>query len=187
MVAGVSLCRRYSACPGMLCLCQGCSALAQECFGSCPVPQSGVTSSPVPQEFSHPVESLALTVEEMINVRKVLVKAEMEKFLQSKELYSSLRRGKVGMGAWRDCGPCVPTHPPPAHPALPTGLLLLQGQVPSLLLARVLFLLQAVSTMLSYAKLCCVMGLGGQQQGPHNGPSHPPLSVSPGLSVAPAV
>lgn len=52
----------------------------------------------VPQEFSHPVESLALTVEEMINVRRVLVKAEMEKFLQSKELYSSLRRGKVGMG-----------------------------------------------------------------------------------------
>uniref|UniRef100_A0A8C9UC47 Spire type actin nucleation factor 2 n=1 Tax=Serinus canaria TaxID=9135 RepID=A0A8C9UC47_SERCA len=50
---------------------------------------------PVPQEFSHPVESLALTVEEMINVRRVLVKAEMEKFLQSKELYSSLRRGKV--------------------------------------------------------------------------------------------
>ncbi|NXT21259.1 SPIR2 protein, partial [Syrrhaptes paradoxus] len=46
-------------------------------------------------EFSHPVESLALTVEEMINVRRVLVKAEMEKFLQSKELYSSLRRGKV--------------------------------------------------------------------------------------------
>ncbi|NWW81544.1 SPIR2 protein, partial [Climacteris rufus] len=46
-------------------------------------------------EFSHPVESLALTVEEMINVRRVLVKAEMEKFLQSKELYSSLKRGKV--------------------------------------------------------------------------------------------
>ncbi|NXJ82786.1 SPIR2 protein, partial [Trogon melanurus] len=46
-------------------------------------------------EFSHPVESLALTVEEMINVRRVLVKAEMEKFQQSKELYSSLRKGKV--------------------------------------------------------------------------------------------
>ncbi|XP_026575527.1 protein spire homolog 2 isoform X3 [Pseudonaja textilis] len=46
------------------------------------------------QEFSHPVESLALTVEEMINVRRVLVKAEMEKFLQSKELYASLKKGK---------------------------------------------------------------------------------------------
>ncbi|XP_034282549.1 protein spire homolog 2 isoform X1 [Pantherophis guttatus] len=46
------------------------------------------------QEFSHPVESLALTVEEMINVRRVLVKAEMEKFLQSKELYTSLKKGK---------------------------------------------------------------------------------------------
>uniref|UniRef100_A0A8C3LXX2 Spire type actin nucleation factor 2 n=1 Tax=Chrysolophus pictus TaxID=9089 RepID=A0A8C3LXX2_CHRPC len=49
-------------------------------------------------EFSHPVESLALTVEEMINVRRVLVKAEMEKFLQSKELYNSLKKGKVGTG-----------------------------------------------------------------------------------------
>ncbi|KAM9183015.1 protein spire homolog 2 [Mergus octosetaceus] len=46
-------------------------------------------------EFSHPVESLALTVEEMINVRRVLVKAEMEKFQQSKELYNSLKKGKV--------------------------------------------------------------------------------------------
>uniref|UniRef100_A0A8C5S9C6 Spire type actin nucleation factor 2 n=1 Tax=Laticauda laticaudata TaxID=8630 RepID=A0A8C5S9C6_LATLA len=49
---------------------------------------------PPQQEFSHPVESLALTVEEMINVRRVLVKAEMEKFLQSKELYTSLKKGK---------------------------------------------------------------------------------------------
>ncbi|MBN3298183.1 SPIR2 protein, partial [Amia calva] len=52
----------------------------------CPLPQ---------EEFSHPVESLALTIEEVINVRKVLVKAEMEKFLQSKELYNNLRKGKV--------------------------------------------------------------------------------------------
>lgn len=49
----------------------------------------------VQEEFSHPVESLALTVDEVINVRRVLVKAEMEKFLQSKELYSNLKRGKV--------------------------------------------------------------------------------------------
>ncbi|KAF4789228.1 spire type actin nucleation factor 2 [Turdus rufiventris] len=61
------------------------------------MPCATVKSPPVPQEFSHPVESLALTVEEMINVRRVLVKAEMEKFLQSKELYSSLRRGKMKM------------------------------------------------------------------------------------------
>ncbi|XP_045892442.1 protein spire homolog 2 isoform X1 [Micropterus dolomieu] len=47
------------------------------------------------EEFSHPVESLALTVEEVINVRRVLVKAEMEKFLQNKELYNNLKRGKV--------------------------------------------------------------------------------------------
>lgn len=54
--------------------------------------------SPHPQEFSHPVESLALTVEEVMDVRRVLVKAEMEKFLQDKELFSSLKRGKVRLG-----------------------------------------------------------------------------------------
>ncbi|MEJ1284256.1 spire type actin nucleation factor 2 [Cricetulus griseus] len=48
-------------------------------------------------EFSHPVESLALTVEEVMDVRRVLVKAEMEKFLQDKELFSSLKRGKMKM------------------------------------------------------------------------------------------
>lgn len=41
------------------------------------------------------MESLALTVEEVMGVRRVLVKAEMEKFLQNKELVSSLRKGKV--------------------------------------------------------------------------------------------
>ncbi|KAI4823943.1 hypothetical protein KUCAC02_012495, partial [Chaenocephalus aceratus] len=46
------------------------------------------------EEFSHPVGSLALTVDEVINVRRVLVKAEMEKFLQSKELYNNLKRGR---------------------------------------------------------------------------------------------
>ncbi|KAM7414074.1 hypothetical protein PAMA_019069 [Pampus argenteus] len=46
-------------------------------------------------EFSHPVESLALTVDEVINVRRVLVKAEMEKFLPNKELYNNLKRGRV--------------------------------------------------------------------------------------------
>ncbi|NXX82177.1 SPIR2 protein, partial [Urocolius indicus] len=55
----------------------------------------GTSSKHLWLEFSHPVESLALTVEEMMNVRRVLVKAEMEKFLQSKELYSSLRKGKI--------------------------------------------------------------------------------------------
>ncbi|NXP74055.1 SPIR2 protein, partial [Ramphastos sulfuratus] len=55
----------------------------------------GTSSKHLWLEFSHPVESLALTVEEMMNVRRVLVKAEMEKFQQSKELYSSLRKGKV--------------------------------------------------------------------------------------------
>ncbi|XP_053555333.1 protein spire homolog 2 [Bombina bombina] len=46
-------------------------------------------------EFSHPVDTLALTVEEVMNVRRVLVKAEMEKFLPSKELYTNIKKGKV--------------------------------------------------------------------------------------------
>uniref|UniRef100_A0A8C8ZEZ8 Spire type actin nucleation factor 2 n=1 Tax=Prolemur simus TaxID=1328070 RepID=A0A8C8ZEZ8_PROSS len=58
------------------------------------------TAYPCPQEFSHPVESLALTVEEVMGVRRVLVKAEMEKFLQNKELFSSLRKGKICCCCW---------------------------------------------------------------------------------------
>ncbi|XP_006152586.2 protein spire homolog 2 [Tupaia chinensis] len=46
-------------------------------------------------EFRHPVESLALTVEEVMDVRRVLVKAEMEKLLQNKELLGSLKKGKI--------------------------------------------------------------------------------------------
>lgn len=41
------------------------------------------------------MESLALTVEEVMGVRRVLVKAEMEKFQQDKELFSSLKKGKI--------------------------------------------------------------------------------------------
>lgn len=49
------------------------------------------------------MESLALTVDEVINVRRVLVKAEMEKFLQKKELYSNLKKGKVTSREGRRC------------------------------------------------------------------------------------
>lgn len=49
------------------------------------------------------MESLALTVDEVINVRRVLVKAEMEKFLQKKELYNNLKKGKV---TYRNCRRC---------------------------------------------------------------------------------
>uniref|UniRef100_UPI00398F74B3 protein spire homolog 2 n=1 Tax=Pristiophorus japonicus TaxID=55135 RepID=UPI00398F74B3 len=61
------------------------------------IPETSLNSSKRQwlEEFSHPVESLSLTVEEVISVRKVLVKAEMEKFLQNKELYNNLRKGKV--------------------------------------------------------------------------------------------
>ncbi|TRY85916.1 hypothetical protein DNTS_011931 [Danionella cerebrum] len=47
------------------------------------------------EEFCHPVETLALTVDEVINVRRILVKAEMEKYLQNKELYNQLKKGKI--------------------------------------------------------------------------------------------
>lgn len=50
------------------------------------------------------MESLALTVEEVMDVRRVLVKAEMEKFLQNKELFNSLKKGKV-----RRPGPSLPS------------------------------------------------------------------------------
>ncbi|XP_060644131.2 protein spire homolog 2 [Anolis sagrei] len=63
--------------------------------GSGPPPPEASTKYLWLQEFSHPVESLALTVEEMVNVRRVLVKAEMEKFQHSKELYSSMKKGKI--------------------------------------------------------------------------------------------
>lgn len=109
------------------------------------------------QEFSHPVESLALTVEEVIGVRRVLVKAEMEKFLQNKELFSSLKKGKVSQldpgrqphqaGALGEGQ--VRTGPGPAslgqNRSLPrlilTDLLLLSSQVPTVLLAALLSLL----------------------------------------------
>lgn len=42
-----------------------------------------------------------MTVEEVVDVRRVLVKAEMERFLQDKELFSSLKRGKVRLGCPR--------------------------------------------------------------------------------------
>ncbi|KAG5273263.1 hypothetical protein AALO_G00149430 [Alosa alosa] len=58
-------------------------------------PSRGASKRQWMEEFSHPVESLTLTVDEVINVRRVLVKAEMEKFLQNKELYNNLRKGKV--------------------------------------------------------------------------------------------
>uniref|UniRef100_A0A671RTK6 Spire-type actin nucleation factor 2 n=1 Tax=Sinocyclocheilus anshuiensis TaxID=1608454 RepID=A0A671RTK6_9TELE len=47
------------------------------------------------EEFSHPVDSLALTVDEVINVRRILFKAEMEKYMQNKELCNNLKKGKL--------------------------------------------------------------------------------------------
>lgn len=41
------------------------------------------------------MECLALTVEEVMHIRQVLVKAELEKFQQYKEIYTALKKGKV--------------------------------------------------------------------------------------------
>ncbi|XP_063307654.1 protein spire homolog 1 isoform X2 [Pelobates fuscus] len=50
----------------------------------------------VPQEeFCYPVECLALTVEEVMHIRQVLVKAELEKFQQYKDVYNALKKGKL--------------------------------------------------------------------------------------------
>ncbi|XP_037119747.1 protein spire homolog 1 isoform X1 [Syngnathus acus] len=47
------------------------------------------------EEFCFPVECLALTVEEVMHIRQVLVKAELEKFQQYKDVYSALKKGKL--------------------------------------------------------------------------------------------
>ncbi|XP_017309382.1 protein spire homolog 1 isoform X2 [Ictalurus punctatus] len=47
------------------------------------------------EEFCFPVECLALTVEEVMHIRQVLVKAELEKFQQYKEIYNALKKGKL--------------------------------------------------------------------------------------------
>ncbi|XP_068602993.1 protein spire homolog 1 [Brachionichthys hirsutus] len=54
-------------------------------------------SSPSPhaEEFRYPVECLALTVEEVMHIRQVLVKAELEKFQQYKDVYTALKKGKL--------------------------------------------------------------------------------------------
>ncbi|XP_028837884.1 protein spire homolog 1 isoform X5 [Denticeps clupeoides] len=47
------------------------------------------------EEFCYPVECLALTVEEVMHIRQVLVKAELEKFQQYKDIYNALKQGKL--------------------------------------------------------------------------------------------
>ncbi|XP_039536747.1 protein spire homolog 1 isoform X3 [Pimephales promelas] len=52
-------------------------------------------SSDNKEEFCYPVECLTLTVEEVMHIRQVLVKAELEKFQQYKEVYNALKKGKL--------------------------------------------------------------------------------------------
>uniref|UniRef100_A0A3Q2EJJ0 Spire-type actin nucleation factor 1b n=1 Tax=Cyprinodon variegatus TaxID=28743 RepID=A0A3Q2EJJ0_CYPVA len=49
----------------------------------------------VKEEFCFPVECLSLTVEEVMHIRQVLVKAELEKFQQYKEIYNAMKKGKL--------------------------------------------------------------------------------------------
>ncbi|XP_056336330.1 protein spire homolog 1 isoform X3 [Danio aesculapii] len=52
-------------------------------------------SSDGKEEFCFPVECLTLTVEEVMHIRQVLVKAELEKFQQYKDIYNALKKGKL--------------------------------------------------------------------------------------------
>lgn len=58
------------------------------------------------EEFCYPMECLALTVEEVMHIRQVLVKAELEKFQQYKDIYTALKKGKVDMRMWFFCFFC---------------------------------------------------------------------------------
>ncbi|TRY84347.1 hypothetical protein DNTS_025445 [Danionella cerebrum] len=52
-------------------------------------------SSDSKEEVCFPVECLTLTVEEVMHIRQVLVKAELEKFQQYKDVYNALKKGKI--------------------------------------------------------------------------------------------
>ncbi|KAM9415989.1 protein spire homolog 1 isoform 3-T7 [Salvelinus alpinus] len=56
-----------------------------------PAPSSGAKM----EDFCYPVECQALTVEEVMHIRQVLVEAELEKFQQYKDVYKALRKGKL--------------------------------------------------------------------------------------------
>ncbi|KAG9283806.1 hypothetical protein AMEX_G2615 [Astyanax mexicanus] len=47
------------------------------------------------EEFCFPVECLSLTVEEVMHIRQVLVKAELEKVQQCRDVYNALKKGKL--------------------------------------------------------------------------------------------
>nr|XP_055075930.1 protein spire homolog 1 isoform X5 [Misgurnus anguillicaudatus] len=47
------------------------------------------------EEFCFPVECLTLTVEEVMHIRQVLVKADLEKFQPYKDVYNALKKGKL--------------------------------------------------------------------------------------------
>uniref|UniRef100_A0A3B3XPR2 KIND domain-containing protein n=1 Tax=Poecilia mexicana TaxID=48701 RepID=A0A3B3XPR2_9TELE len=58
-------------------------------------PPSKQNSKSLQEEFCFPVECLSLTVEEVMHIRQVLVKAELEKFQQYKDIYNAMKKGKL--------------------------------------------------------------------------------------------
>ncbi|XP_041648890.1 protein spire homolog 1 isoform X2 [Cheilinus undulatus] len=60
-----------------------------------PFQQPSKQNSKSLEEFCFPVECLSLTVNEVMHIRQVLVKAELEKFQQYKEIYNAMKKGKL--------------------------------------------------------------------------------------------
>lgn len=68
------------------------------------------------EEFCYPVECHTLTVEEVMHIRQVLVKAELERFQPYKDVYNALKKGKVWLlktqyslnEVWSLCSKLVP-------------------------------------------------------------------------------
>ncbi|XP_072768691.1 protein spire homolog 1-like isoform X2 [Nerophis lumbriciformis] len=58
-------------------------------------PYANSLSSKSLEELCFPVECVVLTVEEVMHIRQVLVKAELEKFQQYKDVYAALKKGKL--------------------------------------------------------------------------------------------
>uniref|UniRef100_A0A8C1S3D3 Spire-type actin nucleation factor 1b n=1 Tax=Cyprinus carpio TaxID=7962 RepID=A0A8C1S3D3_CYPCA len=74
---------------GIYSICVICNAQVKRC---CSLFSADVFGQ---EEFCFPVECLALTVEEVMHIRQVLVKAELEKFQQYKEIYNAMKKGKL--------------------------------------------------------------------------------------------
>lgn len=77
--------------------CEDPASTTTNCNGS-PAPSSH-PSSAVPaaagSKWSHPIECLSLTLEEVTHIRTVLTKADLESAITQKDLYTLLAKGKI--------------------------------------------------------------------------------------------